>query len=78
MWQFGNYDQLKVEIRKEDPKTFQKSNWNVRNRFSEQHTWNRKPLDPTSSKMLPLYAPWILVPSIQTCSTPDGRYENPL
>ena len=36
-------DQLKVELRKKDPKTFQK----VRSSFWKQHTWNRKPSDPS-------------------------------
>ena len=31
--QVGIYDRLKVEPRKEDPRTFLKSSWTVRSRF---------------------------------------------
>ena len=53
-FQFGNYDQLLVELRQMDPSTFQflymdpvydEILASVRGRIWKQHTWSRKPLE---------------------------------
>ena len=55
--QFGIYDQLMVELRREDPRTLKKFLCmptemydeifeRVRHRLWKQHTWYREPLDP--------------------------------
>ena len=65
--QFGIYDQLKVELRKEDPRTLKHPIERSVKSFLETTYLEQEAFGSKSQ-----VATWVLVPSVQTCSTSDG------